>query len=292
MATRVTLSAPRPAPSFTPLFVAMDRGFLAEEGLEANIKYHVGVQGLLSGEIDFLGNDMGHVEFVKGADVRKVCGHSSRGGEHVLVVRAGIESVKDLKDVLVAGDENIIELKNILAHYGVDLEKSNIKTTFIDGSHPKQFEALQKGMGDGATLGTPWWIYAVKEGYKNMGSGNEFGPGLPTSGITVAAEKIAKHPEQVRGFVRAYVKTMKYCRENLDGTLDTMMKCCGEWGVDSREIAKMVYDIKGPYWSVDVDVDGVAKLLDLTSKKFGKAPVSVEKFLDLRFLKEAQRDLE
>src|SRR5262245_11923390 len=291
MATPVTLSGPRPAPSFTPLFVAIDRGFLAEEGLDPSIKYHVGVQGLLTGEIDFLGNDMGHIEFVKGANIRKICGHSARGGEHVLVVRPGIESLSDLKDVLVAGDENIIELKNILAHYGVDLEKSNIKTTFIDGSHPKQFEALQKGMGDGATLGTPWWIYAVKEGYKNMGSGNEFGPGLPTSGITVAAEKIAKHPDQVRGFVRAYVKTMKYCRENLDGTLETMMKYCGEWGVDSREIAKVVYDIKGPYWSVDVDVEGVAKLLELTSKKFGRPPARVEDFLDLRFLKEAVQDL-
>jgi ABC-type nitrate/sulfonate/bicarbonate transport system substrate-binding protein len=124
-----------------------------------------------------------------------------------------------------------------------------------------------------------------------MGSGNEFGPGLPTSGITVAAEKIAKHPEQVRAFVRAYVKTMKYCRDNVDGTLDIMMKYTGEWGVDSREIAQMVYDIKGPYWSVDVDVDGVAKLLDLTSQKFGKPKARVENFLDLRFLKEAQRDL-
>lgn len=89
MATHITLSAPRPAPSFTPLFVAMDK-FLPEEDLEADIKYHIGVQGLMSGEIDLLGNDMGHVEFVKGADVRKVCGHSSRGGEHVLVVRSGI----------------------------------------------------------------------------------------------------------------------------------------------------------------------------------------------------------
>jgi hypothetical protein len=92
MATHITLSAPRPAPSFTPLFVAMDK-FLSEEGLEADIKYHVGVQGLLTGEIDFLGNDMGHVEFVKGATVKKICGHSTRGGEHVLVVRPGVESV-------------------------------------------------------------------------------------------------------------------------------------------------------------------------------------------------------
>jgi len=291
MATSITLSAPRPAPSFTPLFVAMDRGFLAEEGLDADIKYHVGVKGLLSGEIDFLGNDMGHVEFVKGADIRRICGHSSRGGEHVLVIRPGIESVAHLKDVLVAGDENVIELRNILAGHGVDLDSSDIKTTFIDGSHPKQFEALQKGIGDSAMLGTPWWLYAVKEGYKNMGSGGDYGPGLPTSGISVTAEKIAKHPEQVRGFVRAYVKTMKYCRENIDGTLETMIKYCADWGVENVEMAKMVYDIKGPYWSVDVDVPGVEKLLKLTGEKMGKPAAPAEKFLALDFLKDAVRAL-
>ena len=59
MPSAVMVSTPRPAPSFTPMFVAIDRGFLAEEGLDPFIKYHLGVKGLLSGEVDFLGNDMG-----------------------------------------------------------------------------------------------------------------------------------------------------------------------------------------------------------------------------------------
>jgi len=156
------------------------------------------MKGLLSGEVDFLGNDMGHVEFVRGADIRRVCGHSTRGGEHVLVTISEISAVEHLKEVTVGGEENVIELRNILAHYGVDLEKSVIKTTAIEGSHPAQFEALKRGVGDGAMLGTPWWLYALKIGFQNMGSSADYGPGLPTSGISVTAEKITRHPEQVR----------------------------------------------------------------------------------------------
>lgn len=291
MAIPIVLSAPRPAPAFTPMFVAMDRGFLAAEGLDATIKYQLGVQGLLSGEADVLGNDLGHVEFLKGANIRRICGHSTSGGEHVLVIRPEVGSIDRLKEVLVSGQQNVIELGSILAHYGIDLEKSGIKTTFIEGSHPRQFEALKQGMGDGATLGTPWWIYAVKEGYLNMGSGAEYGPALPTSGMSVTYEKIIKKPQLVRAFVRGYVRAMKHCRENVPETLDTMVKYSKEWGVDSLETAKMVYDIKAPYWSPKVNVAGVERLLQLTAAKIGKESVPASEFLELRFLEEALRDL-
>lgn len=290
MATRATVSIPRPAPAFTPMFVGIDRGFFGQEGLEVTLKYGVDVEGLARGEADFVGNDMGHVAFVRGADVRRVCGHSTRGGEHVLVVRSHFERADQLKEITVGGEENIIELRNILAHYGVDLDRSGIKTPKIEGSHPKQFEVMKQGVGDGAMLGDPWWVHAVKLGYKNMGSGRDYGPGLPTSGISAAAKTIAGRPDLIRAFVRAYVKSIRYCHENVEGTLETMRKYSGEWGVDDLEIAKMVYDAKAPYWTPEVNADEVAKLLKLTAEKLGKPVPSAQSFLDLRFLEEALRD--
>lgn len=291
MGTPVVLSTPRPAPSFTPMFVAIDGGFLAEEALDATIKYNVGVEGLLRGEIDFLGTGHGLSAFLKGSDIRLICGHSTQGGAHVLVVRPHIESVRQLKSVTVAAEENVMELRNIMAHYGIDLDKSGIETPTIEGSHPKQFEALKRGVGDGAMLGAPWWIYAVKEGYKKMGDGAEDSPRLPTNAIFATAEKIAKHPEQVRGFVRGYVKSNHYCRENVRGTLQTMLKYSREWGVDNPEIAKTVYDIFAPYWSAEVDITKVDQLIKLTSEKMGKPAVPPERFAELRFLQEALREL-
>ena len=287
MAVSITVSVPRPAPSFAPAFVAIDRGFLSREGLAATLTHSRKEKDLISGEVDFLVGRLGHIEFLKGVEVRMICGLSTEGGSHVLVVRSEIASVDQLREVTVAAEENVMELRNILAHYGVDLDSSGIKTPLIEGSHPKQFEAMKRGVGDGAMLGAPWWVYAVKEGYKNMGSGSEYGEGLPQLSIYVSAAKIAQCPDQVRGFVRALVRSMKYCQENVTGTLETIMRYSGTWGVDNLEVAKIVYDIFIPHWSAEVDVGAMAKMLEGASQKLGKTAVQGKSFLDLRFLKEA-----
>jgi len=287
MAVSITVSVPRPAPSFAPAFVAIDRGFLSSEGLTATLTHSRKEKDLISGEVDFLVGRLGHIEFLKGVEVRMICGLSTEGGSHVLVVRSEIASVDQLREVTVAAEENVMELRNILAHYGVDLDSSGIKTPLIEGSHPKQFEAMKRGVGDGAMLGAPWWVYAVKEGYKNMGSGSEYGEGLPQLSIYVAAAKIARCPDQVRGFVRALVRSMKYCQENVTGTLETIMRYSGTWGVDNLEVAKIVYDIFIPHWSAEVDEGAMAKMLEGASQKLGKTAIPGNGFLDLRFLKEA-----
>jgi len=291
MKTPVVLSAPRPAPSFTPIFVAIDRGFLAAEGLEPTLTFERKEQDLISGEVDFLVGRLGHIEFLKGLDIRMICGLASEGGSHVLVARPGIRSVHDLKEVTVAAEQNVMELRAILAHYGVDLDRSGIKTPLIKGSHPKQYEAMKQGVGDGAMLGAPWWIYAVRDGYQNMGSGSEFGEELPHLVIYVTAEKIARHPDQVMGFVRAMVKSMKYCRDHIPETLDTVVRYSHSWGVDNPEIARMVYDVFVPNWSAEVDMPATANLLRKESEKLGKPIPKVDSFVDSRFLGEALREL-
>ena len=60
MARRIVVTAPRPAPFFTPVFVAVDR-FLAEEGLEGEVQYGVqnGRERALKGEVDFIATGVG-----------------------------------------------------------------------------------------------------------------------------------------------------------------------------------------------------------------------------------------
>ena len=140
-------------------------------------------------------------------------------------------------------------------------------------------------------LGAPWWIYAVRDGYQNMGSGSEFGEELPHLVIYVTAEKIARHPDQVMGFVRAMVKSMKYCRDHIPETLDTVVRYSHSWGVDNPEIARMVYDVFVPNWSAEVDMPATANLLRKESEKLGKPIPKVDSFVDSRFLGEALREL-
>lgn len=66
MAKQITISAPRPAPSFTPLFVAIDK-FLPEEGIEAKIEYSVrnAAERALRGEIDYVATAVGRGRYLE-----------------------------------------------------------------------------------------------------------------------------------------------------------------------------------------------------------------------------------
>lgn len=293
MAIPIVLSTPRPAPFFTPLFVAIDKGFLAEQGLEATIRYGFGREGMERGEVDFFAAPSAYQSFLEGLDVRQVCGLSTRETSHVLMIRPGIESAQQLEHVLLPGasgrqgDRFVGELRSILALNGVDLQESRIDTQHVPGSHKEQWGMLTEGIGDGATLGAPWWIIAAKEGYRNLGSEADFSPSLSGSGVHVSAERLARDPEVVRGFVEAFVKSMRYCVENLEGTLETIMKYSREWGVDGPEIARAAYDEVAPYWRVEVDTASIGEAMRKACDRMGLPPVPAERFLETRFLNDA-----
>ena len=80
MATRVVISAPRPPPFFAPLFVAIERGFLAEQGIERVIRYQAGLKEMVEGEVDFASGMAAYKSFLTGMPVRQIAGISSRGG--------------------------------------------------------------------------------------------------------------------------------------------------------------------------------------------------------------------
>ena len=293
MATPVVMGAPRPAPFFTPLFVAIDKGFLAEEGLDGSMRYLMSLEGLERGEIDFLSGGSAYRHFLNGADIRMVCGLSVRETSHVLMVRPEVESVDRLEHVLLPGSSGrqgerfVDELRSILAMNGCDLDQSKIDTQHIAGSHKEQWDLLKQGVGDAATLGAPWWFFAAKEGYRNLGNEGDYNPSPSGSGIYVTPEKIAQSPEVVEGFVRAYARSMRYCLENVEGTMETMMKYSREWGVDNPEIARQAYDEVAPYWRLEVDVAEMEEGARRAAAKMGQPPISVDSFLDLSFLDRA-----
>lgn len=294
MATPIVLGAPRPAPFFTPLFVAIDKGFLADEGLDGSMRYLTSLEGLESGEVDFLSGGSAYRHFLNGADIRMVCGLSVRETSHVLMVRPEVESVDRLEHVLLPGagsgrqaERFIDELRSILAMNGFDLDQSKIDTEHIPGSHKDQWQLLKQGVGDAATLGAPWWFFAAKDGYRNLGNEGDYNPSPSGSGIYVTPDKIGQSPEVVEGFVRAYARAMRFCLENVDGTLETMMKYSREWGVDSPEIARQAYDEVAPYWRLEVDVAELEEATRRAASKEGKPAPSVDSFLDLSFLERA-----
>ena len=293
MATQITISVPRPAPFFAPIFVAIDKGFFAAEGIDASPRFQASVEQLMRREVDFAFGSAVYNSMVDSTPATLICGHSTRETSHVLMVRPGIESVDRLEHVLLPGDSGprgerfVSELRNILRANGVDLDEAEISTQNVPGSHKEQWQMLREGIGDAATLGAPWFFFAAKQGYTNAGHEPDYSPGVTGSSIYAHPDRVARDPSLMQAFVRAYVRSMRYCQQNVPGTLETMMKFSREWGVTDQEIAQAAYDDVSPYWKLEIDVDALTRMSLQVSEKRGLPPIDINRSLDLSFLTQA-----
>ena len=127
MATAITVAAPRPAPFFTPVFIALDKGFWADEGLDVTIVYGSSHDRLASGEVDYVATGFAEMSFLRGEDIRMITGHSTLGGAHTLVVRPGVDGIEKATELTVAGEEGERELRDLLTHYNINLDETDIK---------------------------------------------------------------------------------------------------------------------------------------------------------------------
>jgi len=295
MGTPIVVGIPRPTPWFTPVFVALDRGFLAEEGLDATIEQGGRFEKLTDGRMDYVASSPGRSGILESGGVTMVCGRAEQGS-HVLMIRreVGVDRIEHLVQQGTGQGEPRLanELAAVLARYGVNLDTSGIELTGAGPEgHKDQYAMLQEGIGDGALLGPPYWIYLSKQGYVNHGGAVFDQPGLSASGIYVSPEKISSNPDQIQAFVRAYVRANQFCKDHPAEALETMMKFAAGWGVDNIEIAREVYEWAEPHWKVEVDPDAIQRLLTRSAERSGKPPLTIEEFLDLRFLNEALKTL-
>lgn len=293
MATRIKIGAPRPAPSFTPLFVAIDK-FLPEEGIEATVEYGAreSKERALRGELDYVATAVGRGRVLEPSGLIFVAQHQARATSHTLMIRPHVETADRISTVVMAGDGGehdglALELKSILARHGVQWEEADITLHGVQGGHPDQFRALQEGIGDGAPVGSPWWLFLSKQGYVNLGCEADYSPGQGCNGIHATGDKIQRDPQQVAAVVRAYIKAVRYCRENVDGTIDVMLRYAKDWGVDSPEIAREAYKWLAPYWNETIDPAVPERLLKNAAEKYNKPLESVDRVLDMRFYEEA-----
>src|SRR6266498_3497708 len=154
-----------------PFYVARERNFFREEGLEAEIiliKANLAVQALLGGSIDF-GTATGTAvsAIVNGADVRVVLAMSD-APSFDLIVQPSITSVQQLrgKKIGVAGIGGLTEIlaRQILIANHVPPEQ----VTFLPlGASDVTYVSLKAGVIEATMLQIPQTFMAQDEGFRN-----------------------------------------------------------------------------------------------------------------------------
>jgi ABC-type nitrate/sulfonate/bicarbonate transport system substrate-binding protein len=283
------------AGQFMTFPLAQKRGFLKEEGIEAEIiriSAAAGRAALTGGEVDYStgigGTAIGGA--LSGVPIKVVACYVP-APVLALVARPEFKTVQALKGktvaILIAGGVAHFAARAIVKHYGLDSEK-DLKYLAV-GPPDARFAALSQGLVEAAVLGPPLDFEAKKQGHNILARADEVLI-FPETGLVTSVKKIQEKPEEIKRVIRAGIKANRYIRANRDGTAQFLM----EWLKLNREAAGATYDSVVKVYNEDPSTceKGLRLVIDETKKSMKiTRDVPLSDIADLSLLREAQKEL-
>ena len=280
--------------SYISLPLGQKRGFLQEEGLQAEfirMNSTVGLATLVSGEIDYYAAiGPGVAAAIRGVPAKIVACYVP-GPTATLIARPEFKSVQELRGktigINIFGSNLEIIGRNIFKHFGLDPDKE-IKF-LVGGPMEARFSAMKQGL-IAATLGAPPADFLGKKmGFVVLARAHELF-NFPVTGVLASVKKIKEKPDEIKRVIKAGIKANRYIRQNRDGTIQAMI----EWLKIDKEMAAATYDSIGKAFNEDGSLpeDGLRLLIE-EAKKAAKISreIPLSDVADLSILREAQKEL-
>lgn len=292
-ADKVRIGVP-PAGGHITFPLAQKRGFLKDEGVEAEIIRIAGgaaTAALVNDEINyFTGITFPVRAAIQGLPIRIVACYLP-APPFVLIARAEIKSVQDLKGktmgVAEIGQGPDIIGRMILKQSGLDPDR-DMKFIRAGGSEGR-LAAMNQGLIAATAVPVPWDVHAKKMGFHVLAKAYEL-ISYPEVGLVVTVRKIKERPDEIKRVIRAGIKANRYLRTNRDVTIKFQM----DWLRIDRELAVSSYDSLSRVFNEDGSVpeQGLGLIIE-EAKNLAKVQrdVALSEVVDLSILKEAQRDL-
>jgi NitT/TauT family transport system substrate-binding protein len=280
--------------SYSSLPLGQKRGFLQEEGLQAEfirMNSTVGLATLVTGEIDYYTSiGPGVAAAIRGAPVKIVACYVP-GPTATLIARPEFKSVQELRGntigLNVFGGNLEIIARNIFKHFGLDPDKE-IKF-LVGGPLEARLAAMKQGLIVATLGGPPTDFLGKKMGFVVLARAHELFS-FPVTGVLSNVKKIKERPDEIKRVIKAGIKANRYIRQNRDGTIQAMM----EWMKVDKEMATATYDSVGKAFNEDGSLpeDGLRLLID-EAKKAAKISreIASSEVADLAILREAQKEL-
>ena len=280
--------------SYSTLPVGQKRGFLQEEGLQAEfirMGASVALTTLMTGEIDYYTSlGPGVAATMRGIPVKIVACYVP-GPTATLIARPEFKSIPELRGrtigLNVFGGNLEIIARNIFKHFGMDADK-DIKF-LAGGPLEARLASMKQGLLVSTLGGPPTDFLGKKMGFVVLARAHELFS-FPVTGIVTTDKKIKERPDEVKRLIRAGIKANRYIRQNRDGTIQSWM----EWMKVDKEMAAATYDSVGKAFNEDGSLpEAGLRLLIEEAKKAAKITreVAASEVTDLSILREAQKDL-
>jgi ABC-type nitrate/sulfonate/bicarbonate transport system substrate-binding protein len=216
--------------AFLPVYVAEDKNFFKEEGLDVLlVLFNAGatnLQALIGGDVQIMGSAF--VETIggraAGVDVTNFWGICNLM-PFQLYSQPGFKSMKEARGKRFAisrfGSLTDFLTRATLRHFGLDAKDVTILQI---GSTPARFAALAAKGVDASIVWFPVTEIAKSQGYNKLLDLKEIFPEWPYETFAAKESWLHKEKDQVTKFLRAYQKAVKYTRENKDDAVRIMRK--------------------------------------------------------------------
>jgi NitT/TauT family transport system substrate-binding protein len=281
-----------------PSYVAIDKGFLKGEGLDANFiaaTAGVLVRAAIAKEIEFVPIPGGGSEaMLKGAPLIFFVGESLIS-QWTLTTTPDIKRVEDLRGKTLGlgrpGSADYSEIVVTLGkHFNMQPGKDYKVISFT--GEPDRIAALIKGSIQGGVLSFPHAARAEKEGMKILVRTGDYIPRLGGTFLT-HRDFIKDKRDVVKRFARAIIKSEDYIKANKKGTMEVIQKY---FEINDPKVVESIYNQVSDKFSPDMPPDLIRDLFESrTTPELGwpqgKSLPDLEQFVDRSIVNEVLKEM-
>jgi NitT/TauT family transport system substrate-binding protein len=247
--TRIRMGLAARSTTSMPFFVAKERGFFREEGLDAELIVMTAIQTIqatLGNSTQFASATGSAVSAaVRGADIKVILAVTDRPSFD-LIVQPSITSVQQLRGKKI-GTGGVGSLAEILARR--ILIANNIRPEDVvilaTGTSHITYLSLKAKVIDAAPLQMPLTFTAQDEGFRKLVSAGDVYQTVQ-GGLATTSAMLTEQPELVSKVVRAMLRATRLIKSDKKYGIDFLK---GPWldiGKDPEKVAARTYDIAAP----------------------------------------------
>ena len=281
-----------------PSYVAIDKGFLKAEGLDANFiaaTAGVLVRATIAKEIEFSPIPGGGSEaMLKGAPLVFFVGESLIS-QWTLTTTPDMKRVEDLRGKTLGlgrpGSADYSEIVITLGkHFNMQPGKDYKVISFA--GEPDRIAALIKGAIQGGVLSFPHAARAEKEGMKILMRTGDY---IPRLGGTFLTHKdyLKEKRDVVKRFTRGMIKATDYIKSNKKGTMEVIQKY---FEIPDAKVVENIYNQVYDKYSPEMPPDLIRDLFESrTTPEMGwpqgKPLPDLDQFVDRSIVNEVLKEM-
>ncbi|MGB7951073.1 MAG: ABC transporter substrate-binding protein [Candidatus Binatia bacterium] len=295
--TRVRMGLAARSTTSMPFFVAKERGFFREEGLDVELIVMQAIQTIqatMANSTQFASATGSAVSSaVSGADIRVILAVTDQPSFD-LIAQPNITSVQELrgKKIGTGGVGSLAEIlaRRILSAHNVRPEEVIILAT---GPSHMTYLSLKAKVIDAAPLQMPLTFTAQDEGFRKLVSAADVYRSVQ-GGLATTKAMLTEQPELVTKVVRAMMKAIRLIKSDRKYGIDFIK---GPWldiGKEPEKIAARVYDIAAPALLENGSVSEEVQrqmIADAAARIKPKQPVVPEQVFDFSIVRRVSETL-